>query len=243
MFSEMEDEELGYIAAVVRERVCLAGEILVNQGDTSGDLFSVVQGRLKVVSVAGEGEETLLSVMSSGDVFGEIALLDEEPRSASVVAAETCRLLVVPRDSFRALLCQMPMLALRLLALMARQIRRLSSRTEDTSLDVRGRLAKTLLNLLKKFGVAAKGDTIRFTLKLSQQELARMVGATREMVNKCLREWVRRRIVKCVRGAVSQINVARLTPIAEGEDTRRGGGRRRSRRNGDSSRPPLKPRG
>jgi CRP/FNR family cyclic AMP-dependent transcriptional regulator len=223
LFADLDDDELAHIAAVSRELSCRAGEILLNQGDTSGDLFSVIQGRLKVVSVASAGEEILLSVMGAGDVFGEIALLDQAPRSATVVAAETCRLLVVPQAAFRALLLQMPALALRLLALMARRVRRLSIRTEDNAaLDVRARLAKALLDLAERFGIAGPGaSSIRITVRLSQKELGRMVGATREMVNKCLRGWVSRRIVTCTRGVVTMVNEDRLRPIAEGLARRR----------------------
>jgi CRP-like cAMP-binding protein len=226
LFSQLEDAELAPIGAVARERSCLAGEVLVSQGDTSGDLFSVVHGRVKIASVAGSGEEILLSVLGPGDVFGEIALLDDEPRSATVVAAEPCRLLVVPRVAFRALLSQMPILALRLLALMARQVRRLSSRTEDSaSLDVRGRLAKALLSISERFGSAGPGANVRITLKLSQADLGQMVGATREMVNKCLREWVGSRIIRCNRGAVTMVDETRLRPIAAGQPSRRERGR------------------
>src|SRR5215471_4367233 len=190
LFSGLDENELASIAAVARERTCQKGEVLVRQGDSSGDLFSVVQGRLKVGSVAGEGAEVLLSVVGPGDVFGEIALLDEEPRSATVVAAEPCRLLVVPRAAFRPLLRDLPTLALRLLQILARHVRRLSTRTEDSAaLDVRARLAKTLLDLAERFGVEGPRGKVTITLRLSQQELGRMIGATREMVNRCLRGW------------------------------------------------------
>jgi CRP/FNR family transcriptional regulator, cyclic AMP receptor protein len=225
LFEELEDGELDHIAATARERACRAGEALVRQGDGSGDLFSVVQGRLKVTSVAVEGEKVLLSIMGPGDIFGEIALLDEAPRSATVIAAEPCRLLVLPRAAFRALLRQMPDLALRLLQVMAGHVRRLSARTEDSfALDVRARLAKALLSLAERFGVPGPGGSVRITLKMSQQELGQLVGATREMVNRCLREWVSRRIIRHTKSVVAILNVARMTAIAQ----RRGPGRRSS---------------
>src|SRR5215831_14373660 len=203
LFSSLDEGELASIAAVTREVTCRRGEVLVRQGDSSGDLFSVVQGRLKVGSVAGDGEEVLLSVVAPGEELGEIALLDDEPRSATVVAAEPCRLLVVPRAAFRLLLHELPALALRLLQIMARHVRRLSARTEDAAaLDVRARLAKTLLDLGERFGAKGPRGTVRITLRLSQQELGRMVGATREMVNKCLREWAARRIVSHTNGVI-----------------------------------------
>jgi CRP-like cAMP-binding protein len=195
--------------------------VLVQQGDVSGDLFSVIQGRLKVSSVAGEGEEVLLSVMGPGDVFGELALLDEEPRSATVVAAEICRLLVVPKASFRPLLLEVPLLAVRLLQVMAGHVRRLSRRTEDAAtLDVRARLAKTLLDLGHRFGVRGPGDSIRITLRLSQQELGRLVGATREMINKCLREWTKRHLVSHARGSLVIKNDEKLRAVAQASPKR-----------------------
>jgi len=215
LFSDLEDAELASIAAVARERACRRGEILVRQGDSAGDLFSVIEGRLKVGSVAGEGAEVLLSVVGPGDVFGEIALLDEQPRSATVVAAEPCRLLVVPHASFRPLLRELPTLALRLLQILSRHVRRLSARTEDAAaLDVRARLAKTLLDLGQRFGEPGPRGRLRLTLRLSQQELGRMVGATREMVNKCLREWASRGIVSYVNRVLVIAGVRQLRKIA-----------------------------
>ena len=215
LFAGLDDGELASIAAVSRERTCKKGEVLVRQGDPCGDLFSVLQGRLKVGSLAGEDAEVLLSVVGPGEVFGEIALLDEEPRSATVVALEPCRLLIVPRDAFRPLLRQLPALALRLLQILARHVRRLSARTEDAAgLDVRARLAKTLLELADRFGVEGARGKVRITLRLSQQDLGRMVGATREMVNKCLREWTSRGIISTTNGQTVIISRARLRKSA-----------------------------
>jgi CRP-like cAMP-binding protein len=222
LFSDLPDADLAQIAGVARETTCRAGEVLVRQGEISGDLFAVIQGRLKVSSVADGGEEVLLSLLKPGQIFGEIALLDEEPRSATVVAAEACRFLVVPRDAFRTLLHQVPALATGLLKVMARHVRRLSLRAEDmASLDVRARLAKTLLGLADQFGVAVPGQKTRITLRLSQQELGRLIGATREMVNKCLREWTERKIVSYVSGILMVLKEHRLREILEETGLRR----------------------
>lgn len=216
LFSDLGERELACIAEVARERTCRRGEVLVRQGDSSGDLFSVVQGRLKVGSVAGDGQEVLFAVLGPGDVFGEIALLDDEPRSANVIAAEPCRLLVVSRASFRPLLHQLPALSVRLLQVMARHVRRLSARTEDAAaLDVRARLAKALLALAGRFGAPGPGDSVRITLRLSQQELGRMMGATREMVNRCLREWTVQKIIRYSGGVLVIANTHRLMAITD----------------------------
>jgi CRP/FNR family cyclic AMP-dependent transcriptional regulator len=221
LFATLDDPELTQLAAVSRERTCPVGEVLVRQGDGAGDLFSVLKGRLKVESVDGGGDEVLLSVLGPGDVFGEIALLDDKPRSATVVAVEPCRLLVLPRASFRQLLGQFPTLAMRLMQVMASHVRRLSERTQDAaSLDVRARLAKRLLAIADKFGVPGGGETIRITVRLSQRELGRMVGATREMVNKCLQEWKDRKIVVTIGRVLTIVNAGRLRAIAAGHGDR-----------------------
>jgi CRP-like cAMP-binding protein len=222
LFAELPDGELARVAGVARETTCRAGEVLVRQGELSGDLYAVIQGRLKVSSVGDGGEEVLLSLLKPGQVFGEIALLDDEPRSATVVAAEACRFLVVPRAAFRSLLQEVPALSMRLLQVLARHVRRLSLRAEDmASLDVRARLAKTLLGLAEQFGVAAPGDKTRITLRLSQQEMGRLVGATREMVNKCLREWTERRIISYARGVLMVLKERRLREILDDAGDRR----------------------
>jgi CRP-like cAMP-binding protein len=194
----------------------------VRQGETSGELFTVIQGRLKVVSTAPEGEEVLLSFIGPGEVFGELALLDDLPRSATVSAIDHCRLLVVPRASFRSLLLQMPSLGLRLLQAMSGHVRRLSARTEDvTTLDVRTRLAKTLIELSDKFGMPGLRGSIRITVRFSQQEIGRLVGATREMINKCLGELMHGRVVRHEKGLLTIFKLDTLRGLADGSASRR----------------------
>jgi CRP-like cAMP-binding protein len=190
--------------------------VLVHQGDSSGDLFAVIQGRLKVTTSSPEGENVVFSILGPGEVFGEIALLDGGTRSATVMALETCRLLIVPRAAFLGVLRDFPSLAFRLLETMAKRIRTLSSRTEESLLDVPTRLARTLIALAARFGAPAGRGHVRVTIKLRQRELGDLIGATREMVNKCLAVWKRRRLVEHVGGVLLVLNHDRLQAIAEG---------------------------
>ena len=234
LFAELDDRDLEHVAQVVRERVCAAREVLVHQGDLSGDLFAVLQGRLKVATSSAEGESVVLSILGPGEVFGEIALLDGAERSATVIAFEPCRLLVVPRAAFLGVIRDFPDLALRLLATMAKRIRTLSSRAEDSMLlDVPTRLARTILALAARFGVPGGVGRVRVTIRLRQQELGDLVGATREMVNKCLAVWRRRRLVKHSGGVLLVLNEERLQEVADGIRAPRpaaGGPARRARR-------------
>jgi CRP-like cAMP-binding protein len=226
LFATLDDGELDVILSRAREVVCQAHHVLVRQGEDTGDLFAVIEGRLKVATNV-EDEEMLLSIMGPGEVFGEIALLDGEPRSATVSALERCRLLVLPRASFRALLQSIPTLGLRLLESMARRVRALTYRAEDSLIrDVPTRLAKAVAGLAERFGVPAGAGKIRISLKLSQQELGNLIGATREIVNKSLGRLARGRVLRHRDGILVVLDPARLRALADGGAVAGGGARR-----------------
>jgi CRP/FNR family cyclic AMP-dependent transcriptional regulator len=216
LFSGLEPGELAQIGGLAVARRYRARETVVRQGDDSGDLFVVLSGRLKVTWNDTEGGEVLLSILETGDVFGEIALLDDRPRSASVTAMEACELLVVERRGFRGLLVSVPNLALNLLLVMARRLRNLSDRTQNMSLlNVECRLAKTILGLAEQFGKQGQRGSILLTLKLSQQDLANMVGATRELVNRRLKSWQDQGIIDMDKGRVVIRDAAALEAVSQ----------------------------
>jgi len=196
LFSQLDDGEIDQIRRLSRPCRFQARETVVRQGDESGDFYAVLHGRLKVSTANTEGDEMVLSIMGAGDVFGEIALLDRQPRSATVSALETCELLVIERRAFQDLLGRLPTLSLSLMRVMAKRLRELSDHAQDVSLlGVGARLARALLALGRRFGERRAGR-LRVALKLSQQELGEMVGATREMVNRCLRRWAEAGIIQ-----------------------------------------------
>jgi len=216
LFSSLQPGEIAQLGRVALVRRYAPRETVVNQDDDSGDLFAVLSGRLKVTWSDAEGGEVLLSILQTGDVFGEIALLDERPRSATVAAMEACELLVVERRGFRALLGSVPSLAQNLLQMMARRMRDLSNRTQNMSvLNAESRLAKVILQLAERFGKEEPDGGILLTLKLSQQELANMVGASRELVNRYLRAWEEQGIIELAQGRIVIRDVAALTAISE----------------------------
>ena len=216
LFSGLEAREIAQLDGLAVVRRYRPREAIVNQGDDSGDLFVVLAGRLKVTWNDEEGGEVLLSILESGDVFGEIALLDDRPRSATVTAMEDCELLVVERRGFRALLLEVPNLAVNLLQVMARRMRDLSDRTQNMSLlNVECRLAKAILGLAERFGKEERRGEIQLTLKLSQQELANMVGATRELVNRRLRGWQDQGIIEIANGQVVIRDSEALKAVSE----------------------------
>jgi CRP-like cAMP-binding protein len=193
LFAELSPDQLAKIAALASVRHYLAREVVVTQGDPAHSLFAIVRGRLKVSSCGPDGRDVVLGIMSEGEVFGEIALLDGGLRSATCTAIEGCELLAIDRAPFLQLLEQTPSIAVRLLHVLSGRLRRLSQRSEDAAfLDVPSRLARSLLDLASRFGERSSSTSgVHIALKLSQQELGDLVGATRESVNKHLSDWSR----------------------------------------------------
>jgi len=216
LFAGLTASEMSKIAGLAKVRTYPARTIVVAQGEPATALFAIVHGRLKVVSSGPDGKDTVLGIMAEGEVFGEVALLDGGKRSATCTTIEPCELLVVDRTAFVGLLESSPKLAIELLQVLARRLRRLSQRSEDTAfLEVPARLARTLLDLAARFGERQKEDAgIVIALRLSQQELGELVGATRESVNKHLNEWTRQGFVKVQEGRVWISDAEPLRTIA-----------------------------
>lgn len=194
LFSELTDEQLAGVAALAEVRLYPARKVVVSQGEIASALFGIAHGRLKVSSCGPDGKDTVLGIMGTGEVFGEVALLDGGVRSATCTTIEPCELLVVDRAQFMELLESSPGIAVKLLLVLAQRLRRLSQRSEDAAfLDVPSRLARSLLDLATRFGEHQRAPStgIVIALKLSQQELGDLVGATRESVNKHLSDWTR----------------------------------------------------
>ena len=202
LFEGLRSEELQHIAQLADIRVYQARKIVVAKGDQASEFFVLLRGRAIVTTRGSDGSETAFNVMGPGEVFGEVAILDGQPRSASVTTLERCEMAVIDKHSFHALLAVSPSIAANLLAVLARRMRELTNRMEDrTFLDVSGRLAKQLLWLAAHHGVQC-GNHVRIQIKLSQQELGDLIGATRESVNKQLRAWTRNGVVKQERGCI-----------------------------------------
>lgn len=192
LFAGLSSEQLEKVASLTRVRSCQAREVVVTQGEQAEEFFAIFRGTLKVVSSGPDGRDTVLGIMARGEVFGEVGLFDRGIRSATCMAIEPSELLVIERAPFLELLEQSPGIAVNLLQVLAARLRRLSQRSEDAAfLDVPSRLARSILSLAARFGERRERGGILIGLKLSQQELGDLVGATRESVNKHLNEWTR----------------------------------------------------
>ena len=190
LFADLEPAQLERIAQLAHVRAFVIRDAIVTKGEPGDGLYVLLSGCVSVTSVAVSGETTAFRLLGPGEVFGEIALLDGCPRSATVTAMGPCKTAFIPQAAFQGLLLEYPVIALELLSLLSRRIRALSERVEDRAFfPIKTRLAKTIVGLADKHGAPLVGGGVRIPLPLSQRELGRLVDATRESVNKQLRSW------------------------------------------------------
>jgi CRP/FNR family transcriptional regulator/CRP/FNR family cyclic AMP-dependent transcriptional regulator len=186
LLRDLSEEALGRLAASARRRVYKRGEVIFHEGDPGEALLVLESGRVKVFTYADSGDETMLAILGPGECFGELALLDGAPRSATVQTLEAVEAVSVGREAFRSLVREHPQMAEHLMHALAAKIRYLTDVVSDLAfLDLEGRLAKRLLELAAEHGQTS-GDEILIDLPITQEELAAMVGATRASVNKLI---------------------------------------------------------
>ena len=186
-FAGLEESDLERVAAGTRTRRFRRGEVIFHAGDPGDALFIIVSGEVKISLPSDEGDEAILATLHDGDAFGELALLDGAPRSATAAALVPTETVVLPRDRFRELIATSPAVRDVLLASLAGELRRLTTHVEDLHfLDMTGRLAAKLVRLARETGSTSGNSGIRLRATLTQAELASMVGCTRQSVNKLL---------------------------------------------------------
>jgi len=186
LFAGMSEAQVETLKERSRIRVFAPNTIVVSEGDEGSSLFVVQSGSLKAFLTDVGGREVTLSLLDPGDYFGELALLDESPRSASVMAVTRSELLQIPRSAFLALIDAHPACMQIVVHNLVGRIRQLTENVRDLALvDVFGRISR----VFEKMAVEKEGLTI-IDRRLTQQDLANMVGASREMVNRILRDLV-----------------------------------------------------
>lgn len=214
IFRGLDPELIARLAALSRVKRLAKGAVLFQQGDEGDALYGVIAGLVRISVANATGREITLGLMEPGDMFGEIALLDGLPRTAGAQAAEDSVILVIDRPHFFELLEAEPRLARHVIELLCERLRQSTDRfSEHTLLRLDARLARKLQSLAAGHGRAVHGET-RIALKLSQSELAQMLGASREAVNKLLQRWSRAGILRHERGAIVIAAPKRLDEIA-----------------------------
>ena len=198
LFLEVPTADLDELATGLRRRRYARGQVIFTQGDPGNSLCMIEEGRVRIVVSSDDGKELVLRVFGPGDFFGELALLDGEPRSTDAVAQEACQLLLLQRSDFLSFLEARPKVAITLLAAISRKLRLTTQQAQDVAfLDVPARVARTVLD---QASAENGGPPI---CRLTQSELAGIVGATRESVNKWLGYYERQGLIRRQRGAVT----------------------------------------
>ncbi|HUQ79098.1 MAG TPA: Crp/Fnr family transcriptional regulator [Patescibacteria group bacterium] len=188
LFAGLDADGLEGLVKGMRVRRFRRGETVFHLGDPGDALFIVMAGSIKITLPADTGDEAILATLRPGDFFGELALLDGAPRSATAVAIEPTETYILARERFRELIATEPVMREALLATLAAEVRRLTHHVEELHfLDITGRLASRLARLAAEAGASRLPDgSIRLAGPLTQGDLAAMIGCTRQSVNKLL---------------------------------------------------------
>ncbi|MHB8341307.1 MAG: Crp/Fnr family transcriptional regulator [Mycobacteriales bacterium] len=197
LFTDLQPAERSALAGRLVERAAARGELIFSEGDQGDTVYLILTGKIKIIRTALDGRENLLAVLGPGEVFGELSLFDPGPRTASARALEDTALAALSHANLDAWLRTEPQVGALLLKVLARRLRRTNDAMADLVFtDVAGRVAKALLALADRFGTAGnaadEGAGVFVDHGLTQEELAQLVGASRETVNKALADFVAR---------------------------------------------------
>jgi len=212
LFADLTTTQLIGLSSLMRPRPYAKDEVIYLRGDPGTAFYIIASGKVKIALTSPDGKELILRRLGPGDFHGELALLDDEPRSADAIATDASVLLVLQRDAFRQFLAEHVDTATKLLATLSHYLRRNAELIQDaTFLDVPARLARVLLELAAQpdpTGVVAPGAVIPDRVK--QGELASLVGATRESINKWLGAFEKQGLLKYEKGQITLLRPSGL---------------------------------
>ena len=209
LFAGFSSREVGALASLTRSRRYPKGSIIFHQGDPGTTLYVIEAGEVKLAVTSDRGKEVTLALLGQGAFFGELSLLDGGPRSANAIARVDCKLGTLDREPLLRFLAEHPRACSSLLFVMARRLRRTTDQLQDAVFfDIPDRLAKVLLRFTDTKNQSPDG--VLGAPKLNQEELAKLVGGTRESVNKCLRAFSRQGLIRCRRGMVAVLEPEEL---------------------------------
>lgn len=202
VFANLTDGELRALAADFVPLTFRQHETILRQGDLGEMLYLIQSGRVRIYVLGEEGQEISVRLMGPGEVFGELALIDDLPRSASAVAMEDTVVLTLSRRAYLYHLRRCPQLALNFMRTLSTRLRYTTIQAGSLAfLDVYRRVARKLLELAESYGVT-EAEGVRIAVPLTQQELATMVGASRESTNKALGAFRRQGLIRLRRGQI-----------------------------------------
>ena len=210
LFSALDDEASHELRSSMVTLKLNKGQVLFKEGQEGDRLYVIVHGKIKLGTTSSDGRENLLSILGPGEMFGELSLFDPEPRTSTATAVTDARLVSLAHDAVIGLVTTNPQTSLELLRRLAQRLRKSNEILADLVFaDVPGRVAKAIMDLGERFGVQ-KDDGLHVNHDLTQEELAQLVGASRETVNKALADFAARGWVKLEPRAVLITDTERL---------------------------------
>jgi len=184
LFASFPDEPLRMLTSVVTRRSAARSTTIMAAGDATDSLYIVLSGRLKVMMSDADGKEVILSILGPGEFFGEMGLIDDEPRSATVITIEPCELLAINKRDFKKSLAENFEMTMAVMRGLVRRLREADRKIGSLALlDVYGRVARLLLDMAEN----VNGEKI-VTKRLPKQDIAKMIGASREMVSRVMKD-------------------------------------------------------
>lgn len=201
LFEHLRDADIERIQGFARERSYPKNNVIVFEEDPGDSLYVVLNGQVKVVLIGEDGREVILSTPGKGDFFGEMSLIDDQPRSAHVIAMEDSLLLVLRREDFHQCLAAMPGIAIGLLRAMCKRLRKADDKIGGlVLLDVPGRVARLLLEM------ADEGDGEHITKRITHHLIAQMIGSSRETVSRTMRILMDQGLIDVTRSKITLLN-------------------------------------
>lgn len=210
LFAALDEETAGRLMDSMSPRQLARGDVVFHEGDPGDSLYVITAGKVKLARTSSDGRENLLSVLGPGEMFGELSLFDPGPRLTTAYVVSDTQFISLGNDALRDFLADHPEVAMQMLAGLAHRLRKTNEGLSDLVFtDVPGRVAKALLDLSDRFG--KRTDTgLLVAHELTQEELAQLVGASRETVNKALADFAHRGWVMLGAKAVTLLDVERL---------------------------------
>lgn len=209
LFSTLSPAQAEALAEAVSKKRFKRGEVLVEQGKKCNALYIILAGRTRVLMTDNKGREVILATLSSGDYVGEMSLIDHEPHSATVVADQQVDVLVLGRDSFMRCLNENMEMAHAVMRGLVQRLRKASQNISSLALvGVYGRVAKVLLDS----AVADESDALVIREKVSRQDIAKMVGASREMVSRVMKDFEEQGFIQLLEGGGVRVFERRMLP-------------------------------
>jgi CRP/FNR family cyclic AMP-dependent transcriptional regulator len=212
IFCDLESEAFDQLCRYAKHTTLKRGATLFSKGDPGNSLFAVISGTVKMSISSPDGRSAIFNLIGPGEIFGEIAVLDGQSRTADATANTNCEIFVIDRREFLPFVRSHPELAMKFIELLCAKLRWTSDQVEQVILqNLPGRLASALIRLAEKHKLAPGDQTIAVT----QQEMSEMVGMTRESINKQLRVWAARKWVRLEHGAIVVLDAEPLLALVE----------------------------